>query len=176
MGVWTVPCCGTLGCCPGWGGVLRVLCCAGLWAPGGCDGDTGYPGVLCCTRLLDLGPVSWDTRGCCAVPEEKCRGPSPDHNPCSASVSPVLHMGWAPQGPWVPKDETWGSTRRILEEQGPESLSKDRGHSHSQSQDRQGPCVYVSLVMLREAPQGSRMLCLGKLRHGGRRRCPRRGS
>lgn len=85
---------------------------------GAVSGDTGYPGVLCCTRLLDLGTVSWDTRGCCAVPEGKRRGPSSDHNPHSASVSPVLYMGWAPQGPWVPKEETWGSTRRTLEEQG----------------------------------------------------------
>lgn len=170
MGVWMVLCHSTLGCCPGWGGVLRVLCCAvpGCGHLGAVSSDTGCPGVLCCTRLSDLGTMSWDTRGCCAVPEEKHRGPGSDHNSHSASVSPILYMGWAPQGPGVPKEETWRS-------RGPESLSP-RGHSHSQSQAHQGPCVYLSLVMLREAPRGSRMLCLGKLRHGGRRRCPGRGS
>lgn len=44
------------------------------------------------------------------------RDPSLITTPYPASVSPVLHMGWAPQRPWVPKEETWGSTRRTLEE------------------------------------------------------------
>lgn len=53
MGVWTVPCWGTLGCCPRWGIVLRALCCAvpGCEHLGAVSSDTGYPGVLCCAVL-----------------------------------------------------------------------------------------------------------------------------
>lgn len=140
-----------------WGAALAGEDCSGCCAVLGCrhlgavSGDTGHPRVLCCTRLSDLGTVSWDTRGCCAVPEEKHRGPGSDHNPHSAPVSPVLSMGSAPQGPWVPKEETWGSTRRSVEEQGPGCLCRERGHSHLQSRDHQGPCVHISLAMLPRA-------------------------
>lgn len=45
--------------------------CQDVGTLGTVSGDTGYSGVLCCTRLSDLGTMSWDTQGCCAVSRGK---------------------------------------------------------------------------------------------------------
>lgn len=69
------------------------------------------------------GTVSWDTRGCCAVAGGKHWGPGSDHSspPCLSFPNPTRGQSTvrrAPQGLWVPKEETWGSARRAPGEQG----------------------------------------------------------
>lgn len=51
IGVWTVLCWGTLGCCPGWGEYSGCCAVPGCGHLGAVSGDTGHPGVLCCARL-----------------------------------------------------------------------------------------------------------------------------